>query len=219
MKKIYVFAVCMLFLLVGVASATDVLQIGGTYTGGIALLENGTTPLSEGGGSVDPSYLNGAPLEYLYCADIFTTVNVPGTYPNTAVNNAGDIYGKPLNNAGQVAWLLSNYGTAGQGAQAYALQAAIWHVIFEGTGTTIAIDPGNSTAQEVNLYNSYLAALGSNTGNVSQFDWITPGTLDSNGQLVQYQGLVGAPSVPLPVPIFLLGSGLIGLVGVRRRFK
>jgi hypothetical protein len=32
-------------------------------------------------------------------------------------------------------------------------------------------------------------------------------------------GDVGAPTVPVPAAFWLLGSGLIGLIGLRRRFK
>jgi len=195
----------------------DTLQIGSAYTHPIYLVETAgpkTTYRTEGGGSVEVSYLNGTKLNYMYCVDLLRVVYVPGTYDQTTVNNGGNIYGIPLNNAGKVAWLLSNYGTAGQGEAAYALQAAIWHVIFEGTGTTIDLDTNTtkSTANEVALYDSYLTTLGNNTGDVSNFLWITPGK-DS----VQYQGQVA--SVPEPMSILLLGLGLVGLAGIRRKFK
>ena len=66
-------------------------------------------------------------------------------------------------------------------------------------------------------YTGYLSALGSNTGDVSSFYWPSPG--DGTGANWS-QGLVAqAAPVPVPPSVFLLAPGLLGLVGMRRRFK
>ena len=71
------------------------------------------------------------------------------------------------------------------------------------------------TINQYNRYTAYLNALGdNNTGNVSNFLWISPG---KTADTLTYQGLV-AP-VPVPATFWLLGSGLLGLVAIRRRFK
>jgi hypothetical protein len=212
MKKLLVLTACMVFLLAGLANA-DTLNIGGTYTG-MTIWEDGVLT-GVGGGSVDPSYLNGTELDYLYCVDLYITVNVPGSYPNTVVTTDGTIYGVAVHNAGQVAWLLSQYGTAGQGSQAYALQAAIWHVVNDGIHN-VFIDNTSSPANVVTLYGSYLTALDSNTGNISDFRWITPGQLDSNGHVVAYQGLV---TVPEPGILILLGIAMSAIGAASWRLR
>ena len=81
----------------------------------------------------------------------------------------------------------------------------------------VTIGTSANSAQQ-SLYNGYLLALGNNTGDVGNYSWITPGKDTINGGVIEYQGLVGSP-VPVPAAAWLLGAGLIGLVGVRRKVR
>ncbi len=214
MKKVVLTLVSVFLLVLSGFAQADTFQAGNTFSTIYAVV-NGSSS-AEGGGSLDVSYLNGEQLDYVYCLDMFTTVNVPYTYDNTVVTNDGTIYGQAVNNAGEVAWLLQNYGTGGQGDGAVALQAAIWKVVGEGV-YTFDIDRTLSTSNQVNLYDTYLTSLVGQSGTVGQFYWITPGKLDSTGRLLQYQGLVAPSPVPGPPAIICLATGLIGLWTVRRR--
>jgi hypothetical protein len=210
LKRASVLAAGLIFFWMASAQA-DILNLGGSFTYPMYLLQ-GTTPVTEGGGSIDPSYLNGSKLAYLYCIEPHTVVYVPVVYDGTVVTTNGYVHGMPVATAGQIAWLLGHYGNGGQGENAYALQAAIWHLV----DPAMTIDPSLSTANEVYLYNYYLTSLGSNTGNISDFLWISP--LKTGSDTI-YQGLVGpASSTPIPAAGWLLASGLVGLIGVRRKF-
>ena len=188
----------------GMAHATEVinLHIGGSYSNIKSIVKG--VHKSEGGGSIDPSYLNERALKYLYCVDLFTPVNVNDNYPYTTVNNSAIIHGNPVKNAGKVAYLLGNYGIGGQGEQAIALQAAIWHVVNETGVYDLDIESYGSTSNIATLYNKYINEATTISSDVSKFLWINPG---KDVKHTNYQGLVSNSPNPEPSTYVLLCLG------------
>ena len=149
MKTIFLVIASFVLLMVGTANAdfTASLYLGGTYPTDLQITEGASTKLvTTSGGPISPSSLNGIPLEYVYCIDLYTNVIVPNTYPSSLVTTNGVIYGGTpnqvtVNNAAQIAWLLGAYGPTTDPDMQYALQVAIWHEEYL-----------NSPSQYVNLY-------------------------------------------------------------------
>jgi len=192
----------------------DTLYMGTSYNI-IDYTYNSTTYTgNRGGGSFDVSKLNDVVLPYLYCVDLNSTITLGTTYNDTVVRTDGYVKNGYVNNASQVAFLLFAYANDASGT-AYkeaALQAAIWEVIY---GDNFTLASTNSTDIK-NQYDSYIKGIG--THNVAAFRWITPQT-----GTTMYQGQVtgggSGENVPIPPTAWLLGAGLVGLIGLRRKFQ
>jgi hypothetical protein len=223
MRKILVLATCMVVLLLAGTGQAATLTLGNHYTG-IAFVENGVNK-TLGGGSFDVATwaeTAGTPtnLSFIYCVDLGHNISLNGVYGSATATTNGYANGAYINNADQVAWLLDHYRTGGNGNAAYALQAAIWHVIYDTNtpGHLYGIG-GSAPSGAISLYNTMLAALdlaiidavkaGAAVGNVSNYLWITP---DGRNNSIQAQ----VSFVPEAGALFLFGTGLVGLVGYRR---
>jgi hypothetical protein len=121
-----------------------------------------------------------------------------------------------VNNAGEVAWLLTNLASsATNGDLESGLQSAIWSVIY---GNNFTLD-SNNPADVISSYNADLTALGSNTAPVSDLLWLS--NYDSNNNVVQpFIALNPLGAVPEPSSLVLAGTGMaIVALALRRRFR
>lgn len=191
------------------AAQAQTLYLGGNDVHIQLTRDGGVTSQDEGGGSIGPSTLDNVALPFVYCVDLDNTVRIPNAYNPTGVSFDGTIYGMPVNNAGQVAYLLDHYAaTALTSDQQGGLQAAIWHTIY-GPNTDL-VAGGSTTAGEIAAYNAYLLNVG--TDPVSNVRWLSP----SNANGDRLQGLV--TNVPEPGMMALIGGTAVsGSLFLKRR--
>ncbi len=137
-----------------------------------------------------------------YCVELTQGVGNDDTYPVDLITASGNYLA--------AAWIMDNYAGSSNAAQNAAVQVAIWETVYDGIG-------GSLTDGRFTLTTSSTTVL------TLAAQYITDLTSASLAGLERYMIAVNPDkqdllvTVPVPAAVWLFGSGLLGLIGFRKR--